>query len=445
MPNIAFHGAGSSQLLSHIASPPTLRIAHLRASFAAIALSTAWSHTAEAQNIGPQIREPNDVPGSRIIPEYKQIGYDIAGFKVLPTVTFGMRGDDNVFTRTSVKESDIVLQAEPRLRLRKEDRFQNISLEAMARTSSYLKLASQDSTEYSLEGTYTRGTTGPNSIAVNLGYRREAIMRGTVENDLVGGEPLMRRVLNGSFTGRKQFNRLAIDAQVLGMRQRYEDLEGNAGAAADQHFRNVTRYGVQGIVSYEISGRTAIFAGVEYDNFDYAPSRQLVNRDAENWSGTVGVRYEISQLIYAQVGVGYRRYDFKAAAFGAIAGPAVWGHLRYFPSRLLAVRGSIEQSNTTSPYDLVGAVTLTTVKVEAEYEMRRSLSWLGATKFTLEDYGKQPYSARRFDVSAGPRLRFSRWLSANVNVGYSRRFVNGPAPFEPFSQFYGLLSVTLAR
>ncbi|WP_159981793.1 MULTISPECIES: outer membrane beta-barrel protein [unclassified Novosphingobium] len=420
-------------------------ITGLRTSFAVLALSIAWSPAAEAQNIGPLIREPNDVPGSRIISEYKQIGYDIAGFQVLPTVTFGVRGDDNVFTRTSVKESDNVLQAEPRLQLRKQNRFYNISVGTMVRTSSYLKLTSQDSTEYSLEGTYTLGTTSPNSIAVNVGYRREAIMRGTVENDLAGGEPLMRRVLHGSFTGRKQFNRVAIDAQVLSIHQRYEDLEDSAGTPVDQHFRNVTRYGVQGIASYEISSRTAIFLGVEYDRFNYALSRRLVNRDAENWSGTAGVRYEISRLIYAQLGFGYRRYNFKDPAFGAIAGLAVWGHLRYFPSRVLAVRGSIEQSNTTSPYDLVGAVTLTTAKIEAEYEMRRSLSWLAATKFTLEDYGKQPYSARRFDVSAGPRLRFSRWLSANASAGYTRRFVNGSAPFEPYSQFYGLISVTLAR
>jgi hypothetical protein len=412
---------------------------------AALAISIAWGQLAAAQTIGPLIREPDDVPGQRVIPEYRPIGFDLAGFRVLPTVTFGARADDNVFTRTSVKKSDVVLFAEPRVRIRKEDRFGNLNLEAMARTSNYLKLTDQDATEYRFEGTYARGTVSPNSIAGNLGYRREAIQRGTVENDLAGGTPLMRRVLHGSLTGRKQFNRLSLDAQVIGVRQRYENVGDRSGNTLDQHFRNVTRYGVQGIASYDVSGRTAILAGVEYDHFDYALSRTLVDRDAENWNGTVGLRYELTRLLYAQLSVGYRRYDFKDPALGAISGLAVSGPLRYFPSRVLALRGSIEQSNTTSPYDQVGAVTLTTGKVEAEYEMRRSMSWVGSTKFTLEDYGNKPYSAWRFEASAGPRLRFNRWLYADANLGYAKRFVHGTAPFEPYSQFYGLLSVTLAR
>jgi hypothetical protein len=417
----------------------------MRAGFTALVLSTAWAQAAGAQSIGPLISEPDDVPGRRIIPEYAPIGYDLAGFDVLPTVSFGARADNNVFSRTSVKKSDVILQAEPRLQLRKENRFNNIAINAMLRTSTYVQLSDQDSTEYRLEGTYTRGTTSPNSISVNAGYRREAIQRGTVENDLVGGEPLMRRVLHGSLTGRKQLNRLSIDAQVLAVQQRYENVEDGAGGVIDQHFRNVTRYGLRGVASYEVSGRTALSAALEYDHFNYAHSPMLEDRDARNWSATVGIRYEITRVLYAQLGVGYRSYDFRDRRLGSISGVAISGHLRYFPSRVLAIRGVVEQSNTTSPYDLVGAVTLTSARVEAEYEMRRSLSWYAATKVTQEDYAREDYSARRFELSAGPRLRFNRWLSADATAGFAKRFVNGPAPFEPYSQFYGLISVTFAR
>ncbi|KQM13767.1 hypothetical protein ASE49_11925 [Novosphingobium sp. Leaf2] len=128
-----------------------------------------------------------------------------------------------------------------------------------------------------------------------------------------------------------------------------------------------------------------------------------------------------------------------------MSGVAVSAHLRYFPTKLLAVRGIVEQSNTTSPYDLVGAVTLTTAKLDVEYEMRRSMSWLSSIKFTLEDYAKQKYSARRLEINGGPRLRFNRWLSMDVTGGYAQRFVNGAAPFEKYSQVYGLVSVVLAR
>lgn len=408
-------------------------------------LSISWLPPAGAQTIAPLIHEPDDVPGRRVLPEYAAIGYDLAGFDIFPTVTFGAHADDNVFTRSSLKSSDVAFYAEPHIRAVRQDSIQNIALEGSARGSTYLKLTEQDSAEYRLEATYTRGTMGPNSVAADIGYRRETIQRGTVENDLAGGGPLMRRVLHASLTGRKRFNQLSLDVQALLVRQRYEAISDGLNGILDQRFRNVDRIGVHGVLTYEASPRAAIVGSLDYDRFDYAFSPILGDRDARNWSATLGMRYEISRILYAQFSAGYRHYDFKKPGLTTINGPAVVGHLRYFPTRLIAIRGTVEQYNTTSPYDLVGAVTLTTARIEAEYEMRRNLSWLGSAKVSFEDYGQQPYSARRFEITGGPRVRLSRWLSANASVGFSRRYVNGAAPFEPYSQLYALLAVTFAR
>ncbi|WP_429277498.1 outer membrane beta-barrel protein [Novosphingobium gossypii] len=410
-----------------------------------MALTAGWGQSSHAQAIGPLIQEPNDVPGQRVIPEYTPIGYNLAGFDALPSVAFGTQLDNNIFTRNTVKASDIVLQSEPRIRLRKERRSGSITIDANARFSHYAKLTDQNSTEYRLQGIYVRGAKGPESLTVNTGYRREAVQRGTAENDLTGGEPLMRRVLHGSLTGRMRFNRLSVDAQLLAVRQRFEDIGNPSGRDIPQGFRNVDHFGFRAITAYETTSRTSVFSSLAYDRFDYATSPLLDNRDAVNWSATAGVRYEVTRILHAQLAIGYRRYDFRDKTLGAIGGLAVSGHLRYFPSRVFAIRGTLEQSNTTSPYDLVGAVTLTTARVEAEYEMRRNLSWLGAAKFMLEDYAKQPYSARRAEVNVGPRYRFNRWLTIDANAGYAQRLVRGPAPFEPFSQFYGMVTLRLAR
>ncbi|MGF7154722.1 hypothetical protein GGR40_002507 [Novosphingobium gossypii] len=337
------------------------------------------------------------------------------------------------------------MQAEPRIRLRKEHGTGSVTIDANARISHYANLTDQDSAEYRLQGTYVRGAKGPESITVNMGYRRETVLRGTAENDLIGGEPLMRRVLHGSLTGRKRFNRLCLDTQLLGVRQRFEDIGSRSGPDIQQSFRNVDHLGLRAIAAYDTTSRTAVFGSLEYDRFDYATSPLLNNRDAVNWSAAAGVRYEVTHILHVQLAVGYRRYDFHDKALGAIGGLAVSGHLRYFPSRVLAIRGTLKQSNTTSPYDLVGSVTLTTTRIEAEYEMRRNLSWLGTAKFTLEDYAKQPYSARRTEINAGPRHRFNRWLTIDATAGYAQRFVRGPAPFEPFSQLYGMVTLSLAR
>jgi len=417
----------------------------MRHGLAILLLSSAGAQSARAQTFGLPVNEPDDVPGRRVLPEYARIGYDLAGFQLLPTVAFGIRADDNVLTRSSVKRSDIVFQAAPKIRLARQDGAQNISIEANIQNNAYLRLSKQDSTEYSFQSTYTRGNLDRSLISANFGYRREAIQRGTVENDISAGEPLMRRVVYGALNGRKRFNRLSVDTQFLSVRQRYENLMDDTGLALDQQFRNVDRLTFRGAAAYDISGRTGIVGSLDYDRFDYATSPLLIDRDAQNWTATLGLRYEIGRVLYAQFSAGYRCYDFKKPELGRIKGPAITGHLRYFPTRLLAIRGNVEQYNTTSPYDLVSNSTITIGRVEVEYEMRRSISWIGAAKIALEHYSKQPYSAQRLEITGGPHFRFNRWLAADVTMGFSRRFVNGIAPFEPYSQLYAILSVTLAK
>ena len=134
--------------------PPDIRKSgRISSGLTALILSTAWSQVAGAQSIGPVIQEPDDVPGTRIIAGFSPIGYDFQGFHVLPSVTFGAGLDSNVFSRKTVRESDVVVQSEPRLRVRREGRFSSIAFDAVARTNTYLRLSDQDSTEYRFDGT----------------------------------------------------------------------------------------------------------------------------------------------------------------------------------------------------------------------------------------------------------------------------------------------------
>ncbi|WP_379485665.1 outer membrane beta-barrel protein [Novosphingobium soli] len=410
--------------------------------------STVICSPSAAQTIDAHWGEPDDVPGRGVIPEYTAPGFELAGFDVFPSVVIAGQADSNVFSRTTVQKSDLILIGEPQIRLRRKDASRDYQVDAGLRRSEYLAHSEQSATEYRLAASHTYQVSRSSSLAGSLGYRREAIQRGTVENDLVGGEPLMRRVTHASFMATKRFNRFRMEVRGAFVRQRFEDVGSGtepSSIATDQSFRNVSRYGAQGVIDYDIGGRTSLFSALQYDCLDYAHSPALLNRDATNWSITGGFRSKLTPLLYAQLGLGYRRYAFQHAALDAIDGIAISGDLQYYPSRLLAVRAHLDQTNTTSPYDFVGAVTLTTGRLELEYEMRRSISWLAAAKFTVEDYGDRDYSGRRLELGGGPRFRVNRWLTLEANVNYARRWVHGPAPFEPFSRVYGGISVTLAR
>ncbi|GGZ09305.1 hypothetical protein GCM10011614_25150 [Novosphingobium colocasiae] len=398
--------------------------------------------TARAQSLSPPVTEPDDVAGNRKLPRYQPIGYDLRGFDILPSVRFGARADDNVFFTPDHREADAQLQVEPRLRITRKTKLSALAVDASLRRSIYARLHDQDTTEYGLRAAFRRGNDQA-ALAAEAGYRREVIQRGSVENDLTAGPPLLRRVLDGALTGHKRFNRFALDARAGVTWLRYESVDG---ATSDQRFRDGERYEGQLVASFDISARTSVFAAGAYQRFDYRRSPAIGNRDADDWSGLIGVRYDLSRALIAQVGAGYRTHRFVDPRQRSISGPAISAQLRYYPTRLLTVRGSVEQTVTTSPYDLVSAVTVTTGRAELEYEYRRNVSLLAAGALTFEDYGHATYSARTLSLSAGPVWRINNWLSAQASVSYSQRFAQGRgAPFDPYRQFGGMISLTVAR
>lgn len=400
----------------------------------------AGAQVAHADALTPPIVEPRDVAGNRPMPRFDPIGYDLSGFDLFPSVKFGARADDNVLFSNHQRKADASFQVEPRLRVVRKANGSSLAIDLHARQTLFARLTEQNSTEYGLRAVYRHG--GELSwYSLGAGYRREVIQRGTVENDLVGGPPLLRRVLDGTLGLHKQFGRLAIDSRLDASRIRYEPLPG----VADQRFRDGERYGAQLALAYEISGRTSLFASGSYQRFDYRPSPAVGNRDADDWSGLIGVRYDLSRIFIAQLGAGYRTHHFLDPRQKPISGPAISAQLRYYPTRLLSVRGDINQTITTSPYDLVSAVTVTTGRVELEYERRRNLSMLASGTVTFEDYGHAAYSARSLSLSAGPVWRINTWLRADASIAYTQRFVRGTAPFEPYRQLAGMFSLTVSR
>ncbi|MFS0850025.1 outer membrane beta-barrel protein [Novosphingobium panipatense] len=435
-------------LNSRVAASPT-KVAGCRSRrlrlLALWSLPLGWSQAATAQTTALPMNEPDDVPGRRALPDYDPIGYNFAGLDALPSVMFGLRADDNVFARAHSKKADLAFVVEPRVRIQHEDGTRRLSLDGGARLSRYFNLQDQNTSEYSLEAAGALGDESKGSLSAAFGFRREIVQRGTAENDLLRGAPLMRGVTHGSTIGQVRFNRLQISAEVSGVRLRYDDVDTAPALGPNERFRNLDRLGAQARLAYEVSSRTSIYGSGEYKHFDYEHSPRAGDRDADNYVMTAGVRYEVSRALLAQVGLGYRAYDFRNPALGSVQGLAVSADLRYFPTRTLAFRGFVEQSNTINPYNLVGTVTLTNAQLKVEYEMRRSLSWIGSASFSLEDYAKVNYSGRRWELRGGPRLRVNRWLSFDASLGVVRRTAVGAAPFNSYSQVAGLLSFTLAR
>ncbi|MFD2579574.1 outer membrane beta-barrel protein [Novosphingobium colocasiae] len=196
------------------------------------------------------------------------------------------------------READAQLQVEPRLRITRKTKLSALAVDASLRRSIYARLHDQDTTEYGLRAAFRRGNDQA-ALAAEAGYRREVIQRGSVENDLTAGPPLLRRVLDGALTGHKRFNRFALDARAGVTWLRYESVDG---ATSDQRFRDGERYEGQLVASFDISARTSVFAAGAYQRFDYRRSPAIGNRDADDWSGLIGVRYDLSRALIAQVG-----------------------------------------------------------------------------------------------------------------------------------------------
>lgn len=403
----------------------------------------ACPETGRAQSLAAP--ESDDVAGNRPQPAYDPTGLSIHGIRVFPVFGMTTAIDSNVLTRSAGEQADAATTLAPSLRATWERPDSAISISGNMRIRRYANLTRQNDEQYGTEATANYQPTGSTRLSSSAAWSQSTASRGTFENGLQVGGPLIQTQFSARAGIAQQFNRLGITAGLSGESFRFDDVVLDDGTRIDQRFRNGRKLGGTLGLSFEVGPRLSLVAQGNLDNFKYNDARPAFDRDATGFGATGGIRYELSRLLLAEAGIGIRKHRFQNPAFSDISGVGLNGRLRWYPTRLFSLRFDLAQSTTTSSFDAVSAVNVTTARINADYEFRRNILITGNLDYSYEDYGSVGGKSQLASAAGQVSLKLARWMRLSGRVAYERRFSSGGAIAPTFQTLRGLLTVTFSR
>lgn len=403
----------------------------------------ACSETGQAQSLAAS--EPDDVAGNRPQPGYDPTGVPIGGVRVFPAFGMTTAIDSNVLTRSTGEQADVATTLTPSVRATWERPDRAINISGTMRIRRYASLTRQNDEQYRTEANANYQPTGSTRLSSSVAWSRDTATRGTFENGLQVGGPLTQTQFSARAGIAQQINRLGITGGLSADHFRFDDVVLDDGTRIDQRFRDGRKLGGVLGLSFEVSPRLSLIAQGNLDTFNYSDARPAFDRDATGYGATGGIRYELSRLLLAEAGIGIRKHHFRNPAFSDISGVGLNGRLRWYPTRLFSLRFDLAQSTTTSSFDSISAVTVTTARMNADYELRRNILITGNLDYSYEDYGSVGGKSQLASAAGQVSWKVARWMRLSGRVAYERRFSSGGAIAPTFQTLRGLLTLTFSR
>jgi hypothetical protein len=361
----------------------------------------------------------------RFRPDYSPIGIRQGGFLILPQLHVAETYDDNILAVESGKKDDFITTVEPSIRARSTWSQHALNFVADAQLAYYADNSGEDHHNYGFGADGRIDITRDSFIDGGVLYRRFHEER-TSADDAGGGELTEYTTLAPRAGFFQRWNRASLKVDGNAQKFDFDDVTQSSGAVVDNDDRDRTRYLGSARLGYEIVPQYEAFLRAEYNQVDYdeAMDSDGVNRDSDGFEVTAGLRIDVTNVLFGDVFVGYRRQSYDAATLDSIDGATYGGALTWNPSRLTTVKALIERTvEETTQTDASGYFS-TRYGVSVDHELLRNLIVGAATSYTVNQYKGNGRDDDIVEAGIYTRYLMHRNLYLSARYGYEQRESN---------------------
>ena len=384
--------------------------------------------------------------------DYDAAGIPIARFRLYPELTTDVVYDDNIIAAENpdLIESDTILLLAPIAELRSDWSRHQLNVGGRVLSARYSDFSSQEFDDYAL---WADGELDVRNGRIR-GLARHSRLHElrTNGNQQQGIEPTLYTLdeLQAGYRfgeGRVfadvglELNKLDFDS-TIGVT---EDEDGNLvpiDIDNDDRDRTITDGSLR--LGYRPSLGYSLFVEGRLYDVDYkdAKDRNGFDRDNEGADLTGGAELNITDVIFGQVFVGYRRFEYVDPRYKDQSGPIFGASLDWNITYLttLSILGSQRINGTIVQEAGVSAsgVEVTTLGFRVDHELRRNILLNLAYRYSKEDFLEitREDDVNRFELGAVYLL--NRYMELNGGYIYQDRGSNAARSFEVNRVFVGL-------
>ena len=382
--------------------------------FEPVPFSQLWARSGEAL-------EPEDTPvKTRQQPGYESPGLRAGPWMFHPSLSGGVRYDNNVFASGSDKRGDLSATVKPSLEVNSLWERHGIDVQGSVASTSYRNYTQLDQTDANLR---LRGRIDLWHDAAILTSFRTALLHegvGSLTSPTNAAEPTPYTLNSAHVAYWQQSGRWAGSVGLCLVFFFFGLSRANNGSIINQDSRDGHIEPLHGRADSAMSGGLGLFTAVEANRRSLrgTPTQSL---DSDGYRALAGINLQLGHLVTGELSAGYASQRFDDPSIGTIKGPTYRALVNWSVTRLLDVHVKAEQIVTQAAETVAGGIRADAIQVGADYELRRNMIISVGATYERDKFFGLPRNDDVFSTLTELTYKLNRYSTISLQHQYFRR------------------------
>ncbi len=343
-------------------------------------------------------------------------------FVLAPEITNRATHDDNIFLSDDNEQSDVITTIAPRLHLSGDWSFFRMHMTIGGELGFFAK---SDQDNYQDAEAKAAGSIdlGPSSVDGAIEWHRQHDQRGS--NDVPTGarEPVIYRDVRAHIGGRYATSSLQYESRLSLRRLDFEDstaINGNA-IRNDDRDRLETRETLRAVMPFDPGREAYGEITLNQRQYDRTPDDSGRVRDSAGYQIYGGLRFDLTDLIRADLAAGWMSQSYVDPAFGNINDYTLRADIDWSVTRLTSLSFTAARAVRETTVQGASGILAFETGIGVTHELLRTLKIGAHARYRNDAFQQTTRTDRVSSIGLDLDYQLNRFARINSTVGHEIR------------------------
>ncbi len=363
---------------------------------------------------------------------YHAPGLQYGVFKIQPRFDIGVSYNDNIYA-TPQKESDWITSLRPQIAIKTEQKsFYDVALNLSANQAIYKDNRSENYTDYTID--LASRIYANKSLWFDSDFVFEHLHEDRNDPNAVQitTQPLTYDRHHASLIGYYQYRKTRLGLGASWQQYRFDNSTSPAAMPVIQNDRDRNEYGIHGEVVYEMSPHYEAFVEasinqINYQRNDFVSGSNTYsgdNRDSTGYEILSGMRFDITSLVRADIGLGYLAQNYSQTGLTDINGLNLQAKFLWNVTPLTDLTLQLNRNVQETVSAGSSGYIETALQGVVDHELKRHIILSTGFDYAVQDYQGISQNDKRTNFFARGTYKMNQNLAWVLEYIYDKRDSN---------------------
>lgn len=344
-------------------------------------------------------------------------------FVVSPEMSVRERFDDNIYLANDTPTSDVITQIAPRLHLQSDWRYIELYMGAGAELGFFANSDDDNYQDADIRAGVALDISGNTSLEGGFEWNRAHDARGG--NDVPSGatKPVVFDDVQARINAKHITQNLHYQTELALRRLEFDDAIDRNGnrIANDDRNRLETRETIRVLMPLDLGREAYGEFNLNQRQYDRIPDDEGRVRDSAGFQILGGLRFDLTNLITADIAAGWMAQSYADPAFGNIADYTLRADVDWAITRLtsIGVKAARQVRETTLPG--ASGILAFDFGTRISHELRRFLSITAEANYTDEAFRQTTRHDRTSRFGLGLEYQLNSFARFDAGIAHDMR------------------------